>query len=113
LPLSLSLSLSLWQTQDERTATLKGFRDGKSRVLIGTDIVARGIDVQQVSIVVNFDLPNDDCNYLHRIGRGGRFGRQAITINLVAPRDFRRLEEIQRRFAISIDEMPQNVRDLL
>src|SRR5690606_40138568 len=62
---------------------MKEFRSGSSRVLIATDLLARGIDVQQVSLVINYDLPANKENYIHRIGRGGRFGRKGVAINFV------------------------------
>jgi ATP-dependent RNA helicase len=65
------------------------FRGGKSRVLIVTDIWSRGIDVQQVSLVINYDLPINRENYLHRIGRSGRFGRKGVAINFVTVEDVR------------------------
>ncbi|VVC24062.1 RNA helicase, DEAD-box type, Q motif,Helicase, C-terminal,ATP-dependent RNA helicase DEAD-box, conserved, partial [Cinara cedri] len=67
--------------QKERDAIMKEFRAGQTRVLITTDIWARGIDVQQVSLVINYDLPNNRELYIHRIGRSGRFGRKGVAIN--------------------------------
>ena len=102
--------------QDERDATLREFTSGSSRVLIATDIVARGIDVQQVSVVVNFDLPRDRENYIHRIGRCGRFGRKGVAINLVAGADGRdgaTLRDIEQFWSTEIAEMPANVLDFL
>ena len=102
--------------QDERDATLREFTSGSSRVLIATDIVARGIDVQQVSVVVNFDLPRDRENYIHRIGRCGRFGRKGVAINLVAGADGRdgaTLRDIEQFWSTEIGEMPANVLDFL
>ena len=64
--------------QKERESIMQDFRQGNSRVLITTDIWARGIDVQQVSLVINYDLPNNRENYIHRIGRSGRFGKRAF-----------------------------------
>ena len=61
---------------------MKEFRSGSSRVLITTDLLARGIDVQQVSLVINYDLPTNRENYIHRIGRSGRFGRKGVAINV-------------------------------
>lgn len=62
---------------------MKDFRTGSTRVLISTDLLARGIDVQQVNLVINYDLPNNFESYLHRIGRSGRFGRKGTAINFV------------------------------
>merc|ERR1719454_2682187 len=69
--------------QKERDLIMREFRSGSSRILISTDLLARGIDVQQVSLVINFDLPASLENYLHRIGRSGRFGRKGVAINFV------------------------------
>ena len=68
--------------QRQREVLMKEFRSGSSRVLITTDLLARGIDVQQVSLVINYDLPTNRENYIHRIGRSGRFGRQGVAINV-------------------------------
>jgi ATP-dependent RNA helicase len=68
--------------QKERDAIMSEFRQGQSRVLISTDVWARGLDVQQVSLVINYDLPNNREAYIHRIGRSGRFGRKGVAINV-------------------------------
>merc|ERR1712072_1395051 len=73
--------------QKERDAIMNEFRQGNSRVLITTDVWARGLDVQQVSLVINYDIPNNRENYIHRIGRSGRFGRKGVAINFVTPDD--------------------------
>merc|ERR1711976_840767 len=74
--------------QRERDIIMREFRTGSSRVLITTDLLARGIDVQQVSLVINFDLPTNRENYIHRIGRSGRFGRKGVAINFLTEGDF-------------------------
>ena len=79
----------------EREKVMKIFRSGSSRVLISTDLLARGIDVQHVSIVINFDLPSNKENYLHRIGRSGRYGRKGVAINFVNTKDVPLLKELQ------------------
>jgi ATP-dependent RNA helicase len=84
-----------------------------SRVLITTDIWARGIDVSQVSLVINYDLPNDREQYLHRIGRSGRFGRKGVAINFVKNDDIRILRDIEQFYSTQIDEMPMNVAELI
>lgn len=97
-------------SQDGREHIMSEFRDSKSRILITTDILARGIDVQQVSIVINYDMPVSRENYIHRIGRGGRFGRKGIAINFLAgEEDLRMLSEIETYYHTTVDEMPQNV----
>ncbi|KAF3446067.1 hypothetical protein FNV43_RR11246 [Rhamnella rubrinervis] len=85
----------------------------KMRVLITTDLLARGIDVQQVSLVINYDLPTQPENYLHRIGRSGRFGRKGVAINFVTRDDERMLFDIQKFYNVVIEELPANVADLL
>ncbi|KAK8478091.1 hypothetical protein V6N11_044670, partial [Hibiscus sabdariffa] len=99
--------------QNTRDIIMREFRSGSSRVLITTDLLARGIDVQQVSLVINYDLPTQPENYLHRIGRSGRFGRKGAAINFVSNDDERMLYDIQRFYNVIIEELPQNVADLL
>jgi len=97
----------------QREVLMKEFRSGSSRVLITTDLLARGIDVQQVSLVINYDLPTNRENYIHRIGRGGRFGRKGVAINFVTTEDVRMLRDIEQFYNTQIDEMPLNVADLI
>ncbi|XP_054608997.1 eukaryotic initiation factor 4A-I-like [Dunckerocampus dactyliophorus] len=99
--------------QKERDLIMREFRSGSSRVLITTDLLARGIDVQQVSLVINYDLPTNRENYIHRIGRGGRFGRKGVAINLVTEDDKRTLRDIETFYNTTIEEMPMNVADLI
>lgn len=99
--------------QAQRDLIMKEFRSGSSRVLIATDLLARGIDVQQVSLVINYDLPANRENYIHRIGRGGRFGRKGVAINFVTADDVRMMREIEQFYSTQIEEMPMNVADLI
>ncbi|CAH8842409.1 unnamed protein product [Trichobilharzia szidati] len=99
--------------QKEREEIMKDFRAGDSRVLITTDLWARGIDVQQVSLVINYDLPNNRELYIHRIGRSGRFGRKGVAINFVKTDDIKILRDIEQYYSTQIDEMPMNVSDLV
>ena len=99
--------------QKERDAIMGEFRGGTTRVLITTDVWARGIDVQQVSLVINYDLPNNRENYIHRIGRSGRYGRKGVAINFVKADDVRILRDIEQYYSTHIDEMPMNVADLI
>ncbi|XP_043467806.1 eukaryotic initiation factor 4A isoform X2 [Leptopilina heterotoma] len=99
--------------QRERDVIMRQFRTGSSRVLITTDLLARGIDVQQVSLVINYDLPSNRENYIHRIGRGGRFGRKGVAINFVTADDKRTLKDIEHFYNTRIEEMPMNVADLI
>lgn len=97
----------------ERTAILNEFKSGKSRVLITTDLLARGIDVQQVSLVINYDLPTNPENYIHRIGRSARFGRKGVAINFVTNQDVETLRSLERMYETEIREMPASIADLL
>merc|ERR1711959_702587 len=99
--------------QKERDLIMREFRSGSSRVLISTDLLARGIDVQQVSLVINYDLPNNLENYLHRIGRSGRFGRKGVAINMVSNNDVRAMKDIEKYYHTQIEEMPMNIADLV
>merc|ERR1712135_162894 len=99
--------------QKERDVIMREFRSGSSRVLITTDLLARGIDVQQVSLVINFDLPTNRENYIHRIGRGGRFGRKGVAINFTTTDDRAQLKDIEQHYRTSIAQMPMNVADLI
>eukprot|EP00985_Skeletonema_marinoi_P014661 scaffold7473_cov141-Skeletonema_marinoi.AAC.1 len=99
--------------QRERDIIMREFRSGSSRVLITTDLLARGIDVQQVSLVINFDLPTNRENYIHRIGRSGRFGRKGVAINFLTEGDVRYLRDIEQFYQTEITEMPMNVADLI
>ncbi|CAO1626036.1 unnamed protein product [Sympodiomycopsis kandeliae] len=99
--------------QGQREVIMREFRSGSSRVLITTDLLARGIDVQQVSLVINYDLPSNRENYIHRIGRGGRFGRKGVAINFVTSDDVRMLRDIEQFYSTVVEEMPLNVADLI
>uniref|UniRef100_A0A7S3R1Q8 RNA helicase n=1 Tax=Dunaliella tertiolecta TaxID=3047 RepID=A0A7S3R1Q8_DUNTE len=99
--------------QKERDAIMQEFRSGAARVLITTDVWARGLDVQQVSLVINYDLPNNRELYIHRIGRSGRFGRKGVSINFVRNDDIRILRDIEQYYSTQIDEMPMNVAELI
>ncbi|CAD5235000.1 unnamed protein product [Bursaphelenchus xylophilus] len=95
--------------QSDRDVIMREFRSGSSRVLISTDLLARGIDVQQVSVVINYDLPANRENYIHRIGRSGRFGRKGVAINFATAKDHNLIKEIESYYNTEIDEMPQNI----
>lgn len=91
-------------TKDDRKNNLQQFRNGVYRIMLSSDITARGIDVQQVEIVINFDVPNNVHTYLHRIGRGGRWGRKGAAINLVTRKDINQMKYIENHYKINIKE---------
>jgi translation initiation factor 4A len=92
----------------EREKSINEFRTGVARVLISSNVTARGIDIQQVSTVINFDIPKDVHTYLHRIGRSGRWGRKGTGINFITRRDIILLKEIERYYNTQIEELPAN-----
>ena len=94
--------------EGERKQVYNDFKSGVARVLLSTDLFSRGIDVQQVSIVINFDIPKNVATYLHRIGRSGRWGRKGAGINFVTRRDMSRVKEIERYYNTEIQELPEN-----
>ncbi|NBO56857.1 MAG: DEAD/DEAH box helicase [Actinobacteria bacterium] len=94
--------------KEVRDKAYRDFRSGQHRVLISSNVTARGIDIQQVSTVINFDMPRDVHTYLHRIGRSGRWGRKGSGVNFITRRDFRKLKEIESYYGTSIPELPAN-----
>ena len=96
-------------TKSERLSAYDDFVKGSSRVLISSNLTARGIDVQQVSVVINFDIPKDIHTYIHRIGRSGRWGRKGMGINFITKRDIRKMKEIEQYYNTQIIEMPANL----
>jgi len=92
---------------------MREFRSGSSRVLITTDLLAGGIDVQQVSLVINFDLPTNRENYVHHIGRSGRFRRKGVATIFLTVGDICYLRGIEQFYTTEISEMPMNVADLI
>ena len=93
-------------TTEQRTAVLKDFRLGLSRVLLATDVLSRGIDIEQIGIVINYDMPRDFASYIHRIGRSGRFGKIGVAINFVTNNDHENLNALENHYKIKIDDMP-------
>jgi translation initiation factor 4A len=93
----------------QREAAMTEFRNGISRVIISSNVTARGIDVQQVSIVINFDIPRDVHTYIHRIGRSGRWGRKGTGINFITRRDVAKIKEIEEYYHCQINELPQSL----
>ena len=91
---------------------MREFRTGSSRVLVSTDLLGRGIDIQQVNLIINYDLPTQKEKYIHRIGRAGRLGRRGVAINFVTPGDAPFLIELKQYYSTQIDELPMDLSDL-
>ena len=95
--------------KSDRDTAFAEFRTGKYRVLISSNVTARGIDIQQVSVVINFDISKCVHTYLHRIGRSGRWGRKGVGINLITRRDISKMKEIEAHYSCQIQEMPSTL----
>jgi translation initiation factor 4A len=94
---------------NERRKKMADFASGHARVLISTDLLSRGIDVQQVSMVINYDFPLERENYLHRIFRTGRFLKKGVAINFIAGDEIRMMAEAKKYFNLNISELPNNL----
>ncbi len=92
--------------QIQRNRVMKRFREGGSEMLVATDVAARGLDIENVTHVVNYDLPQDPESYVHRIGRTGRAGRSGTAITLVTPREFRQLRQMERVLRVHVQRRP-------
>ena len=103
-------------TQSERNSIVQEFRDGKTRLLLTTDLLARGIDVQQINLVICFDMPPDKETYIHRIGRCGRFNKKGVSISFIKMNDnneMKLLNMMKNTYKINIKEMPENIDEFL
>ena len=99
-------------TKSEREKKLLDFKNGQTRILLSTDLLSRGIDIQQLNLVINFDLPKSKETYVHRIGRSGRYGRKGVAINFITNRELGYLNELEEHYNIKIDDLPQNVGEI-
>ena len=97
----------------ERKERMDDFKSGKIRILLSTDLLARGIDVQQLSLVINYDIPREKETYIHRIGRSGRYGRKGIAINLINDKEIDNLKYIETYYDTKINVLPENFSELL
>ena len=98
---------------NERDYTVKKFREGEIRILLSTDLLSRGIDVQQLSLVINYDLPREKETYIHRIGRSGRYGRKGVAINFITDYDLDHLQSIRDFYNTKIEEMPNDIQNVV
>jgi translation initiation factor 4A len=96
----------------ERARRMEQFIKGSTRVMIATDIIARGIDVQQISLVINYELPTNTENYVHRIGRAGRYGRKGTTINLLLPEEEGAMTDISNLYGMVLERFPEDTSKL-
>lgn len=105
-----SISIHSGLPQEERIARYKSFKDFNKRIMVATDIIGRGIDIERVNIVINYDMPDSADTYLHRVGRAGRFGTKGLAITFASSEeDNNVLNSIQARFAVNITELPTQI----
>ncbi|KAJ3042203.1 Suppressor of the cold-sensitive snRNP biogenesis mutant brr1-1 [Rhizophlyctis rosea] len=105
-----SICIHSQMPQEERIARYKSFKEFNTRIMVATDIFGRGIDIERVNIVINYDMPEGADAYLHRVGRAGRFGTKGLAVTFVStPEDVKVLEEVQGRFEVNITELPEHI----
>merc|ERR1712230_282607 len=105
-----SLSIHSGLNQEERINRYKQFKEFQKRIMVCTDLFGRGIDIERVNIVINYDMPDDSDSYLHRVGRVGRFGTKGLAITFVGgDEDKDVLKKVQKRFEVNIGEMPKHI----
>merc|ERR1719247_3793241 len=105
-----SIAVHSGLNQEDRIARYKQFKDFQKRILVSTDLFGRGIDIERVNIVINYDMPEDSDSYLHRVGRAGRFGTKGLAITFTSTdEDAETLKKVQERFTVNIDAMPATI----
>lgn len=105
-----SIAIHRGMSQEERLARYKSFKEGHKRILVATDLVARGIDIERVNIVINYDMPDGADTYLHRVGRAGRFGTKGLAITFIgSDEDSKILDAVHERFEVEIKELPEQI----
>merc|ERR1711957_178961 len=105
-----SIAIHSQLTQDERIDRYKQFKDFRKRIMVATDLFGRGIDIERVNIVINYDMPEEGDSYLHRVGRAGRFGTKGLALTFVSTdEDADVLKQVQERFEVNIGDMPNHI----
>merc|ERR1711912_130630 len=105
-----SISVHSGLEQEERINRYKQFKEFQKRILVSTDLFGRGIDIERVNIVINYDMPEESDSYLHRVGRAGRFGTKGLAITFVSTdEDAEVLKKVQERFEVNIGDMPTQI----
>merc|ERR1711975_192444 len=105
-----SIAIHSGLDQEERIKRYKMFKEFQKRIMVCTDLFGRGIDIERVNIVINYDMTDDSDSYLHRVGRAGRFGTKGLAISFVATdEDQEVLKKVQERFEVNIQEMPATI----
>merc|ERR1712086_1213171 len=105
-----SLAIHSGLKQEERIERYKQFKEFQKRIMVSTDLFGRGIDIERVNIVINYDMPEESDSYLHRVGRAGRFGTKGLALSFVtSDEDTDILKNVQDRFEVNIDAMPKQI----
>merc|ERR1711988_645838 len=105
-----SLAIHSGLKQEERIGRYKQFKEFQKRIMVCTDLFGRGIDIERVNIVINYDMPEDSDSYLHRVGRAGRFGTKGLALSFVATEEDKEvLDKVQARFEVNVGEMPATI----
>ena len=96
--------------QPDRLKIYQGFKEGKYRIMVSTDLLGRGIDVEKINIVINFDMPTESDQYLHRVGRAGRFGTKGLSVSFIATEEEEKvLADVQARFEVKVEDLPATI----
>lgn len=96
--------------QEKRIEVYNKFKEGKKRIMVSTDLMGRGIDIEKINIVINFDMPTESDQYLHRVGRAGRFGTKGLAISFISTEDDSKvLKDVQSRFEVKVEELPSTI----
>merc|ERR1711879_770411 len=105
-----SIAIHSGLNQEDRIDRYKQFKEFRKRIMVSTDLFGRGIDIERVNIVINYDMPDESDTYLHRVGRAGRFGTKGLAITFVTgEEDAEVLKKVQQRFEVNIGEMPSQI----
>merc|ERR1719375_1411720 len=105
-----SIAIHSGLNQEDRIARYKQFKDFQKRIMVSTDLFGRGIDIERVNIVINYDMPSESDSYLHRVGRAGRFGTKGLAISFISgEEDSDVLKKTQERFEVNIGDMPATI----
>jgi ATP-dependent RNA helicase UAP56/SUB2 len=97
-------------SQEERIKRYNGFKNFEKRIMVATDIFGRGIDIEKINVVFNYDMPEDADSYLHRVGRAGRFGTKGLAISFISTSEnSETLEDIQKRFEVKVQDLPAEI----
>jgi len=94
---------------DKRIESFKKFKQGSDRIMVTTDLFHRGMDFKSVNVVINYDMPDNEDTYLHRIGRAGRFGTKGLAISFVTKDDEPLLEAVRKKFVVGVEELPETI----